>query len=167
MCLGSFIPWDVKRQSAIIQSELGWKGDNVENVPPDYRYEKIECYMQGVRDYIKYIKRGYSRPTHLVALDVRNGRMAKEDGAQLVAEYEGRRPPSLNLFLDFIGLTEAEFLEIAMSHQVTPYVHDPGETRPGTRMPDFDRWSRDGAMPQQDAVEQVTFWRSRKAGVAL
>ena len=46
-----------KEQSEIIKKELGWKGDEVENVPPEYDYEKIECYMQGVRDYIKYLKR--------------------------------------------------------------------------------------------------------------
>ncbi len=162
VCLGSFIPWDVPRQSAIIQQELGWKGDIVENVPPQFNYEKIECYMQGVRDYIKYIKRGYSRPSHLIALEVRNGRMAKEDGNQLVADYEGRRPPSLDLFLEFVGLTEAEFIEIAMSHQVTPYVHDPASTKPGTRTADYDRWSRDGAMPTEAAAQQMTLWRSRK-----
>ena len=40
-----------------IKVDLGWKGDVVENVPEDFNYEKIECWMQGVRDYIKYIKR--------------------------------------------------------------------------------------------------------------
>ncbi len=65
VCLGSYIPWDVKRQSKIIMDELGWEGAPVENVPPEYNYEKVECYMQGVRDFIKYIKRGYTRPTHL------------------------------------------------------------------------------------------------------
>src|SRR5688500_17996802 len=106
VCLGSYIPWDVKRQSEIIQSELGWQGVEVENVPPQYRYEKIECYMQGVRDYIKYIKRGYSRPSHLASLDIRNHRMTREEAMDLVAKYEGKRPPSLDLFLNFIGLTE-------------------------------------------------------------
>ena len=162
VCLGSFVPWDVPRQSAIIESELGWKGDLVENVPPQYNYEKIECYVQGVRDYIKYIKRGYSRPSHLIALDVRNGRMKKEEGANLIARYEGRRPPSLDLFLDFIGLTEAEFLEIAMSHQVSPYQHDPAATEPGERMPDHDQWSREGAMPKETAKELVQLYRSRR-----
>ena len=64
--------------------ELGWKGDRVENVPPEYNYEKIECYMQGVRDYIKYIKRGYSRPSHLIAIDIRNGVMEKEEGEKYI-----------------------------------------------------------------------------------
>lgn len=161
VCLGSYIPWDVKTQSQIIQDELGWQGNLVENVPPQYNYEKIECYMQGVRDYIKYIKRGYSRPSHLVAIDVRHGRMTKEEGARLVAEYEGRRPPSLEFFLEFVGLTEHEFLQIAMSHQVTPYQHDPTLTRPGERMPDQDRWVRDGAIARIDADELIARWRAR------
>jgi N-acetyl sugar amidotransferase len=166
VCLGSYIPWDVKKQSAIIETELGWQGDQVENVPPQYRYEKIECYMQGVRDYIKFIKRGYSRPSHLVALDRRNGRLSREEGEHLIKTYEGRRPASLDLFLDFVGLSEHEFLEVAMSHQVSPYVHDPATTLPGARTDDFDQWSRDGAMVRIDADEILARWRSRKASVA-
>ncbi len=162
VCLGSYIPWDVKTQSEIIQRELGWTGNLVENVPPQYQYEKIECYMQGVRDYLKFIKRGYSRPTHLVALDVRNGRLSTEEGQHLVDRYEGRRPPSLDLFLEFVGLTEKEFMEIAMSHQVSPYVHDPLATQPGARMPDYDQWSRDGHMARVDADAILTNWRARK-----
>ena len=119
--------------------------------------------MQGVRDYIKYIKRGYSRPSHLVALDVRNGRMTKEEGEQLIAEYEGRRPPSLDLFLEFVGLTEQEFLEIAMSHQVSPYVHDPATTPRGRSHRGLSRWSRDGAMVRVDAEQVMSQWRARKA----
>ncbi len=161
VCLGSYIQWDVKKQSEIIQRDLGWKGDQVENVPPEYSYEKIECYMQGVRDYIKYIKRGYSRPSHLVALDIRHGRLKKEDGEKLIAEYEGRRPPSLDLFLEFVGLTEQEFMEIAMAHQVSPYAHDPQKTLPGQRMADYERWNKDGAMARADAEAQVIRWKSR------
>ena len=161
VCLGSYIQWDVKKQSEIIQRELGWQGDQVENVPPEYSYEKIECYMQGVRDYIKYIKRGYSRPSHLVALDIRHGRLQKQDGERLIAEYEGKRPPSLDLFLEIVGLTEEEFIEIALAHQVSPYVHDPKKTLPGERMADFERWNRDGAMDRSDAERQIIRWKSR------
>lgn len=161
VCLGSYIPWDVKMQSETIERELGWRGDVVENVPPQYGYEKIECYLQGVRDYIKYIKRGYSRPSHLVALDIRNNRITPEQGQALIAEYEGRRPASLDLFLDFVGLSEAEFYEIAMSHQVSPYVHDPAKTLDSTKLHDYAHWNRDGAMPRQAAEEQIIRWRSR------
>ena len=66
--------------------------------------------MQGVRDYIKYIKRGYTRPTHLAAIDLRNQRISKEEAQAMIRQFEGRRPPSLDLFLDYVGLTEEEFL---------------------------------------------------------
>lgn len=161
VCLGSYVPWDVPAQSAVIERELGWRGDLVENVPAQYGYEKIECYMQGVRDYIKFIKRGYTRPSHLAALDIRNGRMTLDEGLAMAREYEGKRPPSLDLFLEFVGLNEAEFMEIAMSHQISPYQHDPAKTVPGSKMPDFDRWSREGSMPREEALKQLVHWKKR------
>lgn len=144
VCLGSFIPWDVKNQVAIIEKELGWKGDQVEGMPWDeYPYEKIECYMQGVRDYIKYLKRGYSRVSQMVALDLRNGRITKEHGRQLVEDFEGRRPPSLSLFLDYVGLDEHEFNEIVKKTVVPPNVPEFGSNEWAPKTWDYDRWYRE------------------------
>ena len=159
ICLGSFIPWDVKTQSRIIRDELGWSGDEVENVPPGYEYEKIECYLQGVRDYIKYIKRGYSRPCHLASLDIRNHRMTRDEAMKMVRQYEGKTPPSLGVFLDYVGLTKEEFMEVSLSHGVSPYHHDPSRERPGTRIHDFDEWYRREAMPRDEALRQLNRWR--------
>ena len=39
-------------------------------------------------------------------------------------------------------MTEAEFLDIAMSHQVSPYVHDPNTITPGRPLPDQESWDR-------------------------
>ena len=69
----------MKKQVELIKRELGWQGDQVEGVPPEYDYEKIECFMQGVRDYIKYLKRGFGRTTHLVSIDIRNGRKTRDE----------------------------------------------------------------------------------------
>jgi len=141
VCLGSYIPWNVKDQVKIIQDELGWQGDEVENVPENYTYEKIECYMQGVRDYIKYIKRGYTRPTHLMSIDIRHERMKRDEALELIKKYEGKKPKSLEIFLNFIGLTEKEFFDIAMSHQVSPWKFDMESTKnESKRMEDFDAW---------------------------
>jgi N-acetyl sugar amidotransferase len=161
VCLGSYVPWDVKKQVGIIKEELGWTGDQVENVPSQYNYEKIECYMQGVRDYIKYIKRGYTRPTHLASIDIRHDRLSREDGLKIIDEFEGKRPPSLDLFLDFVGLTEDEFTEIVESHVVSPHKHDAGAMKPGVKLHDYDMWSKDGSMPREEAVKFVGDWRGR------
>jgi len=155
VCLGSYVKWDVKSQSKIIEEELGWRGDEVENVPPEYQYEKIECYMQGVRDYIKYIKRGYTRPTHLASIDIRNQRKSREEGIEIIDGYEGKRPPSLDIFLKFVGLTEEEFNAIAMKHMVSPHTHDPSKITPAGKTKDFDKWCQEGAMDRDAALAQA------------
>jgi N-acetyl sugar amidotransferase len=144
VCLGSFIPWDVKQQSKLIMDELGWQGDEVEGLPPHlYSYEKIECAMQGVRDYLKFAKRGYSRVTQMTALDIRNGRLSKEEADRLVAEWEGKKPPSLELFLEFLEMDENEFNEIVAKLAVPPHSPDFKTIQWGPRTSDFDRWYRE------------------------
>ena len=120
--LGSYIPWDVRNQVQLIKDELGWQGDEVEGIPPEYDYEKIECYMQGVRDYIKYLKRGFGRTAHLASIDIRNNRLSREEGLKLVAEYDGKRPAALDRFLEILGITEERFMEIIAKNVVLPNV---------------------------------------------
>jgi N-acetyl sugar amidotransferase len=144
VCLGSYIPWDVKSQSKLIQDELGWKGDQVEGMPWDeYPYEKIECHLQGVRDYIKFLKRGYSRVSQMVALDLRNGRLTKEQADKLVGQYEGQKPPSLKLFLDYLSITEDQFNQIVMQTVVAPHKPDFSTIDEAPKTWDYDRWYRE------------------------
>ena len=144
VCLGSYIPWDAQRQSQLIMDELGWQGDQVEGMPPDrYTYEKIECQMQGVRDYLKFLKRGYSRVTQMTAMDIRNGRMAREEAGKLISQWEGKKPPSLELFLEYLEMSEGEFNEIVRKLVVPPFQPDFQTIQWGGRTPDFDKWYRE------------------------
>jgi hypothetical protein len=150
VCLGSYIPWDVKRHYDVIARELGWEGNTVEGVPPGYEYEKVECSMQGVRDYLKFIKRGFARATHLTSIDIRNGRLTRDEAARLISEHEGRRPASLDVFLGYVGLTEQEFMDIALGQVVSPNVHDPSQVRRGEPLWDQPQWSADRRSPATD-----------------
>jgi N-acetyl sugar amidotransferase len=142
VCLGSYIPWDVKRHYDVIARELGWRGDAVEGVPPGYEYEKVECAMQGVRDYLKYIKRGFARTTHLTSIDIRNGRMTRDEAARLIEQHEGKRPASLDVFLEYVGLTEDAFMRIALDQVVSPNVHDASKVAAGEPLWDQPLWDR-------------------------
>ena len=144
VCLGSFISWDTKRHFEVISKELGWQGDEVEGMPTGkYSYEKIECYMQGVRDYLKYLKRGYSRVTQMTALDIRNGRMELQKADQLIAQWEGKKPPSLKLFLEYLELSEDEFNKIVQKLVVPPFKPDFQNIPSAGQTKDFDRWYRE------------------------
>lgn len=160
VCLGSYIKWDVKKQVKIIEKEIGWSGDEVENVPKNYTYEKIECYMQGVRDYIKYLKRGYSRPTHLSSLDLRNKRISKKKALKNIKNFEGKKPHSLQIFLDFVGLSENEFNKIISEHIVSPHKFKKIK-KYGNKLKDHNFWNKDGKMDKKESKKIIKFWKNQ------
>lgn len=143
VCLGSYIPWDTQKQSKLIMGNLGWSGEKVEGMPDGYSYEKIECHLQGVRDYIKFLKRGYSRVSQMAALDLRSGRMDLATAQKMIIENEGYKPPSLQLFLEYLDLTEEQFHQIVMKTVVPPHQPDFTTITEGPKTWDFDRWYRE------------------------
>lgn len=144
--LGSFIPWDYEEQSKIISKELGWEVDQLEGIPLEVNPhgEKIECFMQGTRDYVKYIKRGYGRAAQISAFLARKGNLSADEALELSATHDGKRPPSLDVFLEYVGLSEEEFRQIASSHSVFPYSHDFDNEGASEKTWDFDTWYREG-----------------------
>lgn len=142
VCLGNYIKWDTKRQVEIIKGELGWKGQDVEGRPPEYDYEKIECQWQGIRDYAKYIKRGYGRANHLACIDIRNSRLTRGKGLEMANKYDGKRPASLDRFLEIFQLSEDEFYDILLKHSVHPWKFDPTAVESGEPIHDMDKWDR-------------------------
>ena len=144
LTLGSFIHWDHVKQTELIKKELGWKSDDLEGVPTgcNSSCEKIECFMQGPRDYIKYTKRGYSRVSQITSFDIRTGRMTREEAEKIVA-LEGQRPESVKILLEYIDMSEDEFEKILTQHSIPPYKHDFSAEKPAEKTWDFDQWYRE------------------------
>ena len=78
--------------------------------------------MQGVRDYIKFLKRGFGRTSHLASIDIRNGRLDRDSGLEMVKKYDGRKPAALDRFLKMVNITEEQFMEIVEKSVVAPNV---------------------------------------------
>ncbi len=121
ICLGSYIPWDPPKQAELIRKELGWEGAVVDGLATRYWYEKVECSVQGVRDYIKYLKRGYGRTRQMTALDVRAGRISREFADDLAESHDGEIPAILDEWLGWLGLTKDQFREIVAKTVVPPW----------------------------------------------
>ncbi len=140
--LGSYIPWNTRHLSNVIRENLDWQFTAVEGIPEEYGWEKVECMFTGIRDYLKFMKRGFGRTTHLASIDIREGVKTRDEGVKLIQEYDGKRPASLDVFLELIGITEDEFNEIAMQHCVAPYQHDPSKISNANKLWDHDMWSK-------------------------
>jgi hypothetical protein len=79
--------------------------------------------------------------THLASIDIRNGRMTRDEGLKLIEQYEGYRPASLDVFLRAMDMTEDEFNAIALSHVVAPHVPDMSKIKPGPELWDQKSWT--------------------------
>ena len=142
--LGNYIYWDYNKQVKQIKEELNWKPDELEGVPNEGNpySSKIECFMQGTRDYIKFIKRGYGRISQNVATELRQDNLGKVDAEKLI-KHEGKKPQSLQIFLDYVGLNEEEFNKICQSMSVPPYKHDFITNQFAEKTWDYDEWYKE------------------------
>jgi len=117
--LGNFEPWDQRKQVDIITKELGWKHKKPEEVEGTYvDWDKVDCPYEPVRDWQKFIKRGFGRTTFQASKDIREGRLTREEGLRLVGKLDGKRPKVLDIFLEEIGMTEEEFEKLTKRHIV-------------------------------------------------
>jgi len=139
--LGNFKSWNVQEHVKVIKKELDWKEDTMESAYPGETYEKIECMFAGVRDYIKYLKRNFSRMTHLTAMDIRYGRLTRDEAIDYIEKYEHIKPRSLDLFLKILDISEDEFNNIVSMHLIPPAERiDPNSLPYGKKMWDQDLW---------------------------
>ena len=64
--------------------------------------------------YIRYLKFGFGRTSDLVNIEIRSGRMSREEAIRLVTQYDGNYDPSiLEKFCAYIEISIATFWEIA------------------------------------------------------
>lgn len=146
--LGDYFKWDAPGQYVIINRELGWQMAEVENLHPRYHYEKVECFLQGTRDYLRFIKRGYSRTAQRANIDIRNGVLTRDEAKRMI-HYDAQRPGSLEVIIEYLGISEDEFNDIALSHQIYPHVHDPAAVRPAQKkLDDHDLWAEHLVRPK-------------------
>ena len=114
--LNNFIRWDSRAQHEEMIRLYGYEA------APQTRtfdaYDDVDCWnYSDVHDYIKMIKHGYGKVTDHACREIRLGRLSRLQGATLVAEYSGRPPRNLRLFLEWLGITESSFRYIIDQHR--------------------------------------------------
>lgn len=114
--LGHYFPWD-GLTNALVAQAYGLKtyGAPVEGSIVDY--ENLDNYQTGIHDYFKYLKFGFGRASDIASLQVRRGRLSREQAIELVRRRDGAYPSSylgqsLSQTLDQIGMSLQEFDEI-------------------------------------------------------
>ena len=92
-------------------------------------YENIDEKLVSLHDYLKYVKYGFGRATDHACIDIRNGRISREEGLELVKKYDGKYPNyGINEFIKYSGISKEEVDAIIDSY-TNPVIfkqHDDG-----------------------------------------
>ena len=114
--LGNFIRWDSQIQIEKMITKYGYETAKEERT--FNRYETINCHHNsGVHDYIKFLKYGFGKVSDHVSREIRLKRMTREEGVSLVEQYQTKKPSDLSIFLEWIEMTEEEFMKYINLHR--------------------------------------------------
>ena len=107
--LGSYFFWDARKQLEVVK-KYGFSVKEDGPVEGTYtNYENLDEKMHGLHDYLKYVKYGFGRTTDHACIDIRNNRLSREEGVNLVKLHEGKYPKiSIDAFIEYSGLTKEE-----------------------------------------------------------
>jgi N-acetyl sugar amidotransferase len=110
--LGSYIKWDIFKQLELVKS-IGFSENTEPNEGTYDTWENLDVFFSVFHDYFKFLKYGFGRTTDHVSIEIRYGRMTREQGLELVKQHEGKIPLKyLDKFLDAAKITKKEFIEI-------------------------------------------------------
>jgi hypothetical protein len=115
--LGHYFFWDARKQLDIVKQH-GFSVKEDGPVEGTYNnYENLDEEMHGLHDYLKFVKYGFGRATDHAGIDIRNNRLTRNQGLELVKKFDGKYPyKSINAFIEYSGMSKAEIDEIIDSY---------------------------------------------------
>ncbi len=114
--LNNYLRWDSRTQHEQMIKKYGYETSR-QNRTFDH-YNDIDCWnYSDLHDYIKLIKFGYSKVIDHASRDIRLNLMTRDQGIQMAKKYFKRPPENINLFLEWLGITENSFYYLIDQHR--------------------------------------------------
>jgi N-acetyl sugar amidotransferase len=112
--LGQYFFWDARKQLDIILAETQFKVKEDGPIEGTYtNYENLDERLVGLHDYLKFVKYGFGRATDHACIDIRNNRLTREDGLELVKKYDGKYPHyAIQSFIEYSGMAIEEINKV-------------------------------------------------------
>lgn len=110
--LGSYIKWDIFKQLELVK-KLGFSEDKEIREGTYDSWENLDVKFTSFHDYFKFLKFGFGRATDHASIEIRNARINRKQGLELVKKYEGRIPTKyLDELLESAEMSYEEFIRI-------------------------------------------------------
>lgn len=110
--LFSYLKYDIMKQLDLV-TKLGFSVNDGPKEGTYQNWENLDTRLTAMHDYFKWVKYGFGRATDHASIDIRDGRLTREDGLRLVKKYEGKIPERyFKEFLDDFKIRREEFYKI-------------------------------------------------------
>jgi N-acetyl sugar amidotransferase len=117
--LGYYLKWDPEIS---LKSSLE-SGFRVREEGPKvgfYNYADIDCDFISIHHYFKWMKFGFTRLFDNLSLEIRNGRINRDEALKIVEEMGSQEPKEdIEKYCRFVGLSIEEFYEVAERYRNT------------------------------------------------
>lgn len=109
--LGHYVRWD-PHYNAKIAISLGFQPRKEGPVMGIYDFSDIDCKLITWHHYPKWHKFGMTRTFDNVSVEIREGRMSREEGIKWIIRNRDDLPPNEHLIAitEFLGISENEFM---------------------------------------------------------
>jgi NAD(P)-dependent dehydrogenase (short-subunit alcohol dehydrogenase family) len=111
--LGYFFEWDPTR-TAEVASAHGFKDRSEGAKTGYYSFADIDDDFISIHHYVKWFKFGFTRTYDNLSLEIRNGRITRDEAIEILRERGDETPrEDIDSLTRWLGITEQRFFEIA------------------------------------------------------
>lgn len=113
--LGDYMDWDGWKNGFISQ-QYGFECLPHPVETSVANYENLDNHLTVLRDYLRYLKYGYTRGTDIICSHIRRGRLTREEGLKIEETTKGFPMTSLGKpiedVLEYFGISLAVFMDV-------------------------------------------------------
>lgn len=109
-----YVKWDPRGNYEYCLKNTGFRPADERSIGTYTNFASLDDEIDGFHYWLGFVKFGIGRATADTAHEIRDGYLTREQGIELVRKYDGEFPEKqFGTFLDYCGLTEKEFWEVA------------------------------------------------------
>jgi N-acetyl sugar amidotransferase len=110
--LGYYFPWDPET-SLRVAREHGFRAREEGPKTGYYNYADIDDDFISIHHYLKWYKFGFTRLFDNLSLEIRNGRLSRDEAIRIVRESGDQTPrDDIEKFCRFVGISVGHFFEV-------------------------------------------------------
>lgn len=104
--------WDPQENYYYSVENTGFNCNSVRSEGTYSKYASLDDQLDGFHYYLSYIKFGIGRATSDASHEIRDGKLERDEGIELIRKYDGEFPKKYyDVFLKYCGITEEQFNE--------------------------------------------------------